>query len=305
MNIKIITPDNHEHWLDLRTKDVTSSEVAALFGLSPYMTEFELWHRKKDGYVVELGENDRLKWGNRLESAIAHGIADDMNWSVQPMKHYARDPELRMGSSFDFEILQPAGGLLEIKNVDALQFKEKWDTDEEINEAPPHIELQVQHQFAVSGKSYGYIGALIGGNTVHLIRREPNDKIIKKIRAKIKQFWESIDRGEEPNPDFVKDADFIASLYKYAEPDSVLDATYDPAIETLAHRYLEAGEEVKAAQANKDAAKAELLTMIGPVEKVLGEGFSISAGMVGPAKVAYERKGYRTFRVYKKKGKKK
>ena len=39
-------------WLAARTHDLTSTEIAALFGCSPYLTKFELWHRKHDGADV-------------------------------------------------------------------------------------------------------------------------------------------------------------------------------------------------------------------------------------------------------------
>jgi predicted phage-related endonuclease len=68
----IITPDSQDHWLQLRTQDVTSTESAALFGMSPYVTQFELWHRKKSGEQPEFKTNERMRWGNRLEAAIAH-----------------------------------------------------------------------------------------------------------------------------------------------------------------------------------------------------------------------------------------
>jgi hypothetical protein len=73
----IITPDSQDHWLQLRTQDVTSTESAALFGMSPYVTQFELWHRKKSGEQPEFKTNERMRWGNRLEAAIAHGIAEE------------------------------------------------------------------------------------------------------------------------------------------------------------------------------------------------------------------------------------
>ena len=58
----IITRDE-QHWLELRTKDLTSTDIAALFGLSPYKTAFELFHEKRDGQVVKLKPNERMKWG--------------------------------------------------------------------------------------------------------------------------------------------------------------------------------------------------------------------------------------------------
>src|SRR5690606_13844867 len=62
-----------------RASVVGSSEVAALFDASPYLTRFELWHRKKGNIatpefdaVADDGtpDNERIWWGVRLEKAI-------------------------------------------------------------------------------------------------------------------------------------------------------------------------------------------------------------------------------------------
>ena len=75
--IETIIPEDNKHWLQLRTRDVTSTEVSALFGLNPWMTEFELWHNKKSQAVIEIEDNERMKWGRRLEDPIAQGVAED------------------------------------------------------------------------------------------------------------------------------------------------------------------------------------------------------------------------------------
>lgn len=295
-----IIPKDKEEWLALRTKDITSTEVACLFNLSPYSTAYELWHRKKDQSIVQINESERMKWGSRLESAIANGIAQDNNWVVEPMKCYMRDDELRIGSSFDFAI--GTDGILEIKNVDSLAFRDGWTVDDTGNiEAPPHIELQVQHQLAVSGRSYAYIGALVGGNYVALIKREPDEKIIKSIKSKVKEFWESIDRNIQPTPNFERDAAFIKSLYQYAEPDKTIDAGTE--IENLAVTYRDLSRQIKDMDAKLEATKAEMLTLIGNAERVNGSNFTISAGIVGETPIAYTRKAYRTFKVTFKKTK--
>lgn len=318
--MKAITPDNHEHWLKLRSEDVTSTECSSLFGLSPYMTEFELWHRKKNQEIVTLEETERMRWGNRLEAAIANGIAEDQSWTVKPFKDYARNEELRAGSSFDFIILSDEItskkdglthikdclpiGLLEIKNVDALQFKEKWVIEDgQVVEAPPHIEIQVQHQLMITGFQVAYIGALVGGNSVGLIRRTPQENIISQIKSKITKFWDSIENNQPPAPDFERDADFISSLYDNAEPGKTMDVCKDEEMMDLVAKYKDATAMEKAAATAKQAAKAQILTKIGDAEKIFGDSFTISAGVVGPAQVAYERKGYRNFRVHFKKNK--
>jgi len=143
---------------------------------------------------------------------------------------------------------------------------------------------------------------LIGGNRVELIRREPDEKIIGALRKRVREFWESIDANQEPKPDFARDNSMISKLYGYAEPGKLIQATEE--MTAIAKRYTAAAATAKKAEGEKTGARAELLTMIGTAEKVLGEGFSISAGVVGPADVAYRRESYRNFRVNWKKAKK-
>lgn len=296
----IIHPKDKEAWLKLRTEDITSTDIAALFNVSPYITLYELWHRKKDKSVVEIKESDRMKWGSRLESAIARGIAEDNGWNVEPLKCYMRNSE-RMGSSFDFAI--DDNGILEIKNVDSLAFRDGWTVDEDGNiEAPPHIELQVQHQLAVSGRSYAYIGALVGGNYVALMRREPDTITIKAIKSKVKEFWDSIANNKEPAPNFERDYDFIRSIYQHAEPEKTIDANNNIDALVMTWRDLKAREkeierELAPIQLELKATKAKLLIAINDAEKVNGKDYKISAGTVAASAISYTRESYRDFRI--------
>jgi putative phage-type endonuclease len=302
--IETIRPRDEKHWLELRKQDVTSTETAALFGISPYMTAFELWHRKHDNLDVEFQMNDRVVWGQRLQDSIAAGIFADQGWIGHKKTEYMRDPDLRMGASFDFEFMHidGEGQLLEIKNVDSLVFKEGWIVEGEDVQAPPHLELQVQQQLALTGYKAAWLGALIGGNRVVLIRRIPDPVVIESIKSRIKAFWTSIQNDTEPKPDFGRDSDFIARLYSFAEPGKVFNA--DDRVNKLAFAYKRAAEEAKAAEEKKDAARAEILTLIADAEKVVGETFSINAGLIGPKWIErYERKGYRSFKINWKKEK--
>ena len=318
----IIHPENKQAWLEERTKDITSTEIAALFGISPYLTEYELWHRKKNNLIVEIEENERMKWGKILEDSIAKGVAEEQGWTIRRMYEYGRIPELRIGSSFDFSIIEkvpsngdvpvePMGssvngsretGLLEIKNVDGLQFKKGWIVDGDNVEAPPHIELQVQHQLLVSGRAYAYIGALIGGNNLILIKREPSPKIHEAIKQKAAEFWKSIDDNTPPPPNFQTDSSLITSLYNYSEPGKVVDVAENEQIVKMAVEYKEAGDKIKVLDNMRDEIKAKILTVIGDAEKALGGNFTVTANMVGPAHIEYERKPYRSFKITWKKG---
>lgn len=299
---EIIFPSSKEHWLSLRKQDITSTEVGALFGISPYVTLYELWHRKSKNIDIEFDATERMDWGNILEPVIANEAARRNGWIVSPMKCYMRRPDVRMGSSFDFSIDFSIGGdvpgILEIKNVDRMVYLQDWTE----TEAPLHIEIQVQHQLAVSGRKFAYICPLVGGNELHVIRRERDESVIAVIMKKVAEFWKSIADGVEPEPDFTKDCEFIARLHNYAEPEKVINGTDD--LKALAMEYKAVNEALKPLEEKKEELKARILLQICDAEKVLGDGYTVSAGMVGEANIAYIRKAYRNFRLSYKKEKK-
>lgn len=309
--------ETEEAWLAARRQDVTSTESAALFGLSPYMTHFELWHAKRGQTVLPFAQNDRMRWGNRLEAAIAAGIAEERGWQIAPMKSYMRLTGERIGSSFDFVILNHPSGKpahLEIKNVDSLAFRHSWLRDDEFPEAPAHIEMQVQHQMMVSGFSLSYIGVLVGGNESFVIERERDDRVIAATRQRIAKFWATVDADQEPDAVMPDDAAAVIRLNQYAEPGKIFDAVGDAEIETLVANYRAASTAEARAKEDKEVAKAELFAWIGDCEKVLGSGWTISTSMqadVPPTVITADmigntyggRKGFRQCRITMKKSK--
>lgn len=315
MPIEIITPRDEDHWLAERAMDLTSTEMPALFGMSPYSTPYELWHRKMSGERVDIADNERMKWGRRLEAVIAEGIAEDRGWTIKPLKVYVRDTTYRMGASFDFEIIgDPRGpGVLEVKNVDRLQYMRNW-TDEE---APAHIEVQLQAQLTVLeelGYTWGVIAALVGGNTPVLIERTFDFEVAASLRSEATAFWQSIAENRPPEPIMPDDAAAVIRQHWMAEPGTLKDLTRDAEAAQLAADYLDAQRREREAADQKESAKADLLMLIGEHEKaVLPGGGKIAAGMVAPSAGTLVtpdmvgtwiggRKGYRAFRVTAPKG---
>lgn len=328
MNREILSFESEAEWLAMRDKDLTSTEAAALFGCSPYATTYELYHRKTGQLVVDFESNDRVVWGNRLESAIAFGIAEDHGLIVEPFKVYARIPELRMGSSFDFKIVglvdgftgdetyrdlfrENGPGIMEVKNVDGLQFKRGWIADGEIMEAPPHIELQVQHQQEVADMEWTVIAPLVGGNTPMPFVRMRDRQIGEAIREKVAEFWKMVDTGKAPDPDFNVDGSTIAALLANDNGETI-DMSDNNRLAEVVAEHAKASADFKDAETRKDAAKAEILMIIGENKTVIGTGFKISAGsvkespgtLIEPHMIGTRiggRKGYRGMRVYPQK----
>lgn len=291
-----------------RARVVGASEVAALFGLSPYLTKFELWYRKHgDLPEVDLSDNDRVLWGVILEPAIAAGIAQKTGWTLRKYPGHAQHPTVAgMGASPDYEVIDhPRGrGVVQIKNVDALVFRD-WKGEGGETEPPMQYQLQVQHEIACTGYAWGALAVLVGGNSLHVFEYDRHDGVIAKLEAEVAKFWQSIEADAPPEPDFLRDLETIRDLYGSALDGEVVDLSGNPRVAELCAAYSAAGEAEKSAKEAKDAAKAELLTLIGEAEIAFAGDWKVSAKVVPGGPVSYVREPYRGFRVTATKSSKK
>ena len=303
-----------QSWLENRLLDVTSTEVSALFNLNPYQTEFELYHQKKDKVVVNIDDNERMMWGRHLEDSIALGFAEKYKMKVEQFDVYMRDPETRMGSSFDYKIVsEKEPMILEIKNVDGLAYRKNWIEHDEYNIEPPeHIALQLQHQLEITGYNVGYIVALVGGNTMKVVRSERDPRIGKLLKGKVENFWERIKLGVPPDIDYTRDAQYIMkNLCNQADAGTILEADED--MDKLIDDYNAVNREYVSLGKQKDSIKAQILERSNNASKIVSVNGTISCGMSKESKgklITQEmvgtyqnpRKGYRMFRFNQPKG---
>jgi putative phage-type endonuclease len=300
---EVIEYTTEEAWLEQRLGDITSTEVSALFGASPYETEFSLWHRKRNREHSPYIENERTLWGKRLQDSIATGIGEDNGWTVTPMTEYIRIPRFRAGSSFDWRIADLDGvpALLEIKNVDGIQFAQKWDKNDEEGyiEGPPHIELQVQYQLLVAGVTRAVIGVLVGGNTHYALHREALPDVQNDILAAVSGFWRSIEAGIEPKPDYERDYARIAELHRAVTETKQIrieDETFDAVCEA----YQQAGQAIKANQLIHDACRARIMEYAGDAKVAMSSDWRVSSWEIKASEYTVTRRPGRGMRITKR-----
>ena len=303
-----------QSWLENRLLDVTSTEVSALFNLNPYKSEFQLYHEKKDKVVINIDDNERMMWGRHLEDSIALGFAEKYKMKVEQFDVYMRDPETRMGSSFDYKIVsEEEPMILEIKNVDGLAYRKNWIEHDEYNIEPPeHIALQLQHQLEITGYNVGYIVGLVGGNPMKVVRSERDPRIGKLLKGKVENFWERIKLGVPPDIDYTKDAQYIMkNLCNQADAGVTLEA--DEEMDKLVDDYYAINKEYVSLGKTKDSIKAQILERSNNASKIVSKYGTISCGMSKESKGklitqdmvgTYQnpRKGYRMFRFNQPKG---
>lgn len=263
-------------WHALRLRNIGGSEVAALFHVQPPYADslYSLWHIKVGNAPARPVDNERVRWGNRLEGPIAYGVAEDQGWRVEKGGYIADLTTPGMGCTLDFiayDPAQPGPGAMEIKNVDWLVHKRSW-TD---GEPPMHIGLQLQHQLACTGYTWGVVAGLVGGNKPVLYPYQAKPKLIAEIRRRVAAFWQSIADGEEPAVD---GSDAAAAVIRAMNPevfDQAVDLTEDNELPDVCARLLAATEARRSAQKLEAEAKNQLAAKLGTHNWALAQGYEV------------------------------
>lgn len=267
---------SEEQWLDLRREDITSTMIPALYGLSPYTTRFEIYHAKASGIELPFASNERVEKGARMEAYAAQEVALRTGWKVEPFKDYMRIPGARAGCSFDCIATKPDGsrGILEIKAVDFFRHRDLWVEDQ----APEHIEIQLQFQLEVADEfDWGAIAAFTGIYDFTLYERARDLEMGSAMRATVNAFWEDVDARRAPDPDFARDEDVIAALFRQTR-DQPLDMTGSDTFDELLARFDRWKLTEKEAKACADAAKAEIHFRLADAGAAFTERYKVTAG---------------------------
>lgn len=319
--MKFLTPKTHEEWLKLRAEDITSTEISVLFDQSPYLTTWELYQRKVNRELGEIGENERMTWGKRLEDVIAEGVAADEGVILRPSNplEYLRDPErCHFGTSFDRIIqgtddlkipteigalmMEHGPGLMEIKNVDLFIFLDQWMNEDRDIVPPVHIEMQLQWQIEVSGFEWGVIVAFVGGNKPHLLIRRRDHEVGAEMAKRVIEFWDRVDRLDEPEINFDTDASFVIDRFKIIAEGKTAHMGDNDRLNDLMLAYKSAGELEKMNAEEKKKFLAEIYTIIGDHQTVTTDIGKISTWVVGEKTMpATTRKAFRSSRISIKK----
>jgi len=291
-----------------RASVVGASEVAALFDCSPYLTRFELWHRKQGNIDTPVfdamaddgtPDNERIYWGVRLEAAIIEAAKERYGYVDREQVERLSNGK-GLGGHPDRRVICPkrGPGILEVKTADWL-VRKGWG-----DEPPSHYLIQSQAYQGLDGVSWGDVLVLVGGNKLERFSYDFRPKIYAEIEKRIEAFWQSIEANDPPPADYTRDLDTIADLYRESG-DNTIDLTGDNAAQDAAVTYLWAKEARLKASKDEDAAKAELLDKLGAAAVAMLNGFVVRATTVAaipertaePGEVINGRKAYRRITV--------
>lgn len=304
-------------WHARRLTNIGGSEIASLFATQAGWGQSKLaLHLVKSGKIppppLDDGPGSRIWYGKRLEPVIAKMAAELNGWTIEKGYYHTDDECPGMGCSLDYVITEPGEkeralkfsgpGILQLKNSDYIQHKDQWVG----NEPPFHIILQLQHEIACSGYSWGVIGVLKGGNEILAYHYPASIKMAAAIRSRITEFWDDVRGGRLPNVDATDStADALRALYPTIENEKPLDFTGDKDFMLACVEFRSTAANNSASEKAYKTAKANLESRLQGKTYAIGDGFSVKVSapldkpdrVAEPGEIIKGRKGGRTIHL--------
>jgi YqaJ-like viral recombinase domain len=271
---------NREEWLGWRKLDVTASVIGALFDVHPYVTALKLYVEKR-GVEFPTEETKTMRRGRWLEPAIGAAVAElRPDWEIRAPGLYLRDGTLRLGATPDFYIYgDPRGpGVLQVKSVAPSVYHNDWDHGAE---PPLWITLQTATEVMLSNSAFGAVACMLVDphqmdvQIIDLGPRQP--KAEAKIVDAVHEFWQRVQDGIEPEPDYGRDTDVIRALHPREAPGKSINLFGNNHIpELLEHRSI-LKETITDAEKRCKVIENEIKCLLKDAETVTGlQGWRIT-----------------------------
>lgn len=251
-------------WLAERRTGLGSSDAPIIAGVSSWKSPFQLWGEKV-GLPTEELDGEWLEWGIRLEPVIAEKYAEETGRRlVDPepftvLRHPERPWCLATIDRYVADAGQPLG-VLELKTAAS------WKADEWADEPPVAYQVQLQHQLAVTGASWGSLAVLIGGQRFRWCDLPRNDRFIAILLEREAAFWRRVETGDPPPVDGREGTrELLQALYPESTPGQVV--ALPGAALAWDQQRLEAHAQVQHWTERKTEAENLLKQAIGPAER--------------------------------------
>lgn len=173
---------------EARKNGLGGTDVAAIMGLSPYKTPYELWLEKTG--VIEpqtILTEDRLRLRHAHEETIAREYAFRNNCKLRRVNKTLYHKKYSFMLCHLDRIVLGAHKILECKSSSA--FMKQHFGDAGTDQIFPHYVIQVQHQMAITGFDLTDVAALIDIDDYREYPIQRDNDIIKVIEDACDKFW--------------------------------------------------------------------------------------------------------------------
>lgn len=239
-------------WLEERRKGVGGSDIAAIMGLSPWKTAFQVYQEKRKE-VADWQGNETTDWGKRMEPAIRQWYSDQTGRAVRlPEKIITHGKYPFMLASLDGFTDDPRG--VEIKTARSMK---GWG-EPGTNEIPDYYMLQVQHYMVVTAFPIFDVPVSIGGGSPALYEVPADEELQEMIIEACSEFWRRVVDGNPPEP--VTYADAVA---RYGRSTSQGAVTAAPAVIDAVNDLRTVRKEIEALEGREEEIKGRLIITMG------------------------------------------
>lgn len=262
----------------LRSKDVTGSDIGALFGVHPRKTLRTLFAEKTGVMMPPDKDNIAMRRGRLLEDAVARAFLEEHpGCKLTKANVYIRAPLLRFGCTPDYFLIDEQGrkGTAEMKTI-APHIKKRFWTDQT---PPTYVTLQCLAQMMLTNSEIGVVAALeVDGYrfALHTYNIPRHAAAERRIQDGLAQFWSDIDAGREPKFDYARDASLLPVMFPHHVAGKVVDLRGDNELPTLLDERERLKDEIEAKTDRKDEIETELKFKIGEAEAALVAGWRIT-----------------------------
>ncbi|MCX5137634.1 YqaJ viral recombinase family protein [Streptomyces sp. NBC_00340] len=276
---------------------ITATEIAAVVGLSPWMSRFTLWHKKSGLAVAPFEMTSAVEWGNRLEDAVAQKWQDEHpgqlaapagTWRHREREWQRATPDrlIYPQPAGEFEIPEQAEELLEVKTA---PFGDEWGPDGDKDGVPLHYRCQVMWQMDTLGLTRTHFAVLISGHDYREYTVEYDEGDAALLREAAAVFLDEVHGGIRPPIDGADDTYQTIRV----QPDNFDDIDVEiPA--TDAARYEQAQAAARTAATELTAAKGIVLDHIGTGRRAVTDGRRIAYRIAKPDGTTKSLNPYRT-----------
>lgn len=191
---------DRQQWLSVRQGGIGSSDAAASVGLCPYKSQLELWMEKTGRTPAEQespGMDDPRYWGTLLEPYVAVAYSQQTGRKVRKVNAVLQHPTFPyMLANIDREVVgSPDVQILECKTAG------EWGSKRWQDGVPEYIQLQVQHQLAVTNQQAADVAVLLCGQRLEIHRIERDEEVIARLMVLEARFWQYVTTDTEPPAD--------------------------------------------------------------------------------------------------------
>lgn len=280
MQVQRIPFTTREAWLAARQQDVTASAIAALVGAHPFSSAYQLWAEKTGRVSAELADTGPLRRGRLLEPVAVELLREQKpEWKVEPNRDYFRDPAGRLGATPDTIVTCPHFGLgtVQVKSVERSIFSRNWrEADTGEIELPVGYALQVITEAHLLGAKWAAVAALVVSHDVELevIEVPIHGGVIDVLRKAVAEFWEMVESGRTPDPDWKRDAALAARLH--GDTGNVIDLSADNMLPALLDEREQAKARIKADEQRCKDIDAEIRAKVAFAQAATLPGWKIS-----------------------------